>query len=181
MIIIDKIPKINEVTVNGVALNDRDFHCIARLFQSAFFAPENNTFFGCYYCKYSYECTVNTKKNKADLSNFNMVKLMWRFREITGVNTGPAVDKNQFYHMSIQELYPEKFKRIADIIGPKHIKEIERLEKKYFNEERKSSRKADRYDRIVKGKGIWRFKPLGKLWLFADKYLVIIKRKIKEL
>lgn len=42
---------------NGpIVLNDVDLHCISRIIQSALFARERGIFYGCKFCKYSWNC-----------------------------------------------------------------------------------------------------------------------------
>lgn len=144
--------------------------------------PDQNYFFGCNYCKYAYECFVDKEEKKMDLSDFNMIKLMWRFGKITGVSTGPLVGPfdRMFYIMSMQELYPEKARKFNALMHPKDLKAFKKLEKKYINREKKNSKKADKYARVIECKGIWKFALFRKPWLFVNKYLAIIKKKSSD-
>lgn len=68
---------------------EKDLHCIARLIQNSFRAPEqkyirtHRPLYGCMYCKYASEC--NTPEN------VNFKKLLKRLDELTGVSLSTCV------------------------------------------------------------------------------------------
>ncbi len=183
MVIINKIPKIDDIEINGVVLNDRDFHCIARLFQSAFFAPKQNYFYGCMYCKYAYECQLDPKGKKIDISDLNMIRLCRKFGKITGVDNGPLVHKKQFYSMSIQELYPEKYKKICEALSPKDLKKLKKTEEKFAR-----SFKIKKWRlKLCKKEGIFKydivrktFNRFDRIYSYIHNKLVIIKWKLEQ-
>lgn len=75
---------------------EMDLHCIARLIQTSFQAPEQkdigNTYrplYGCMYCKYAFECE-NMKNENNGKHNFDRV--LRKLEELTGVyqSTAPS-------------------------------------------------------------------------------------------
>ena len=68
---------------------EKDLHCIARLIQSSFLAPEqesiDNTYrplYGCMYCKYSPECYA------PGITKFQFRKLFDKLENLTSVSIG---------------------------------------------------------------------------------------------
>jgi len=177
LIIINEIPKIDDVTVNGVTLNDRDFHCIARLFQSVFFAPEPNYFYSCAYCKYAYECHVDPKGKKLDISDFNMIRLLRNLGKITGVDNGALLHKRLFYVMSVQELYPEKAQRIYELLPPEMRKKLKKSEDRFT----RSFKVSKWYLKFRKKEGVFKYKLIRKILIRLGKIYSNIHNKLAKI
>lgn len=93
-------------------LSDKELHCIARMLQSAWRAPEQETipvyrmFYGCWYCKYSHEC-------KMPSGGMDFRKAMDKLGRVTGVNICPVCDKGLgsiFLPASVFIKHPEELK-----------------------------------------------------------------------
>lgn len=71
-------------------LTDMDLYCIARLIQSSFQAPEQesiNTYrplYGCMYCKYAFECQIPEHGRH----HFQLKKTFKKLQTLTGVSLG---------------------------------------------------------------------------------------------
>lgn len=74
--------------MNNNSFTDMDLHCIARLVQSSFQAPEQETIntlrglYGCMYCKYAFEC-VHAVQQKGE--PFHFQKILKKLEEMTGI------------------------------------------------------------------------------------------------
>lgn len=92
-------------------LSDKELHCIARMLQSAWRAPEQESiptsriFYGCWYCKYSHECKIPSK--------MNFRKVLHKLRKMTGVNILPVCEAglgDTFLPASVFIEHPEELK-----------------------------------------------------------------------
>lgn len=85
----------------------KELHCIARIIQSSFYAPNGSPFYGCQYCKYGLDC------KDANDCRWDLVRD--KIEETTGVKLrvlhNGAIEK-RFLPQSFQELYPEEYKKI---------------------------------------------------------------------
>lgn len=98
-------------------LTEQDLHCMARILQSRIFVPNETLYYGCQYCKYSYDCLIN--------KNNNFSKLRKRLEDATGVYLGYLKYSNledNFKNMSIQELDPEKWNEVKIFLN-RNLKE----------------------------------------------------------
>lgn len=74
--------------MNNPQFTDKDLHCIARLIQSSFQAPEQESIdtyrplYGCMYCKHSPECYA------PGIKRFQFRELFDKLENITGVSMG---------------------------------------------------------------------------------------------
>jgi hypothetical protein len=74
--------------VESPQFTEMDLHCIARLVQSSFQAPEQEEIktvrrlYGCMYCKYAFECG-NAVEQRGEL--FHYRKILRKLEELTGV------------------------------------------------------------------------------------------------
>lgn len=74
-------------------LSERDLHCMARLLQSALFAPKGeNIFYGCRFCKFSSECRKALIKHEKMGVDYLRVKL----RELTAVDLDMLYKDDKF-------------------------------------------------------------------------------------
>lgn len=85
----------------------KELHCIARIIQSSFYAPNDSPFYGCQYCKYGLDC------KDANDCRWDLVRD--KIEEATGVKLrvlhNGAIEK-RFLPQSFQELFPEEYKKI---------------------------------------------------------------------
>lgn len=93
-------------------LSDKELHCLARMLQSAWRAPGQETiptdrmFYGCWYCKYSHEC-------KMPSGGMDYREAMDKLGRVTGVNICPVCDKglgSTFLPASVFIEHPEELK-----------------------------------------------------------------------
>lgn len=92
-------------------LTDKDLHCVSRLIQSAMFAENGNTLYGCRYCKYGLECKDNTLKRE----ELYDTRLRKKLQELTGVDLSsyqPEDLEKKFYPASFQDLYPKEYAQL---------------------------------------------------------------------
>lgn len=72
-----------------------DLHCIARLIQSSFEAPEEDDidtsrcFYGCMYCKYAFECCPDGHPS------YHFKKVFAKLKAVTGVSIGTYKPQNE--------------------------------------------------------------------------------------
>ncbi len=92
-------------------LSDKELHCIARMLQSAWRAPEQETiptyrmFYGCWYCKYSHECKMPKGRDFREALD--------KLGRITGVNICPVCEIGlgaTFLPASVFIEHPEELK-----------------------------------------------------------------------
>lgn len=77
-------------------LTDMDLYCIARMLQSSFQAPEqesiDNTYrplYGCMYCKYAFECCPSGRPS------IHFKKVFGKLKTLTGVSIGTYKPENK--------------------------------------------------------------------------------------
>jgi len=102
--------------MNKPQLSEMDLYCIARLIQSSFQAPDQETIdntyrplYGCMYCKYSLKC------HEPGVTQLNFRKVFDKLNTLTGVSLGTHfVDQNipedigsVFFHASYYIEHPE--------------------------------------------------------------------------
>ncbi len=80
--------------MDNLQLTDMDLYCIARMLQSSFQAPEqesiDNTYrplYGCMYCKYAFECRASGR--------FNFKEVFGKLKTLTGVSIGTYKPENK--------------------------------------------------------------------------------------
>lgn len=80
--------------MDNLQLTDMDLYCIARMLQSSFQAPEqesiDNTYrplYGCMYCKYAFECRTSGR--------FNFKEVFGKLKTLTGVSIGTYKPENK--------------------------------------------------------------------------------------
>lgn len=85
----------------------KELHCIARIIQSGFYAPNGSPFYGCQYCKYGLDC------KDANDCRWDLVRD--KIEEVTGVKLRVLHNgdiEKRFLPQSFQELFPEEYKKI---------------------------------------------------------------------
>lgn len=89
------------------AFTAKELHCIARIIQSSFYAPNGSPFYGCQYCKYGLDC------KDANECRWDLVRD--KIEEATGVKLRVLHNgdiEKRFLPESFQELFPEEYKKI---------------------------------------------------------------------
>ena len=116
--------------MNNNSFTDMDLHCIARLVQSSFQAPEQETIntlrelYGCMYCKYAFEC-VHAVQQKGEPFHFR--KILKKLEEMTGIRESyspctPDADEigRRFFPGSYYIDHPEMVSELGKV-HPEHM------------------------------------------------------------
>ena len=107
-------------------LSDKELHCIARMLQSAWRAPEQDSipihrmFYGCWYCKYSHNCKMP--------KGMDFREVLYKLSRLTGVNIFPVCKPelgDTFLPASVFIEYPEELKYLEKY----HSEEYQSLKK----------------------------------------------------
>lgn len=84
-----RVEKIEYPTKKPVIFEDKDYHCMARIIQSAAYSPNESIFYRCSFCKYKDGCMPN---RKPILQDYDVIleKLQCR----TSVNMEPCIPRD---------------------------------------------------------------------------------------
>lgn len=114
--------------IKDIQLTEKDLHCLARLIQNSFQAPEQGTietdrrFYGCMYCKYAVtDCNTPEK--------INWKSVFKKLNELTGIPlsthvTAPEDIGRVFLPESHYVKHPEDIRELERIHDPETVEQI---------------------------------------------------------